>query len=423
MSLTVDLSAPDSEAILRWITTKGIKVKRISCLINGFIHQLNHQGFGLFRCAVLVKTLHPQIEMIYYSWKPSDLKTSMKKSHFAFGSSTYNYDSSVVEKTTYQHGSARGSDGFKSSPFKRLDDGEKWIHCPLDPAAQHFDFPILKELSKIGATDYFAASLITQSDDGAISNQISWSTNKPGGFTPQEIRTLKQVADCFAMCLEMHLNRHITETLLSVYLGEHSGKNVLNGKIQRGDVEVLDAAIWFSDLRGFTQMSGNVDSETLVGWLNEYFETVSKVILQNNGEILKFVGDAVLAIFPIHQPAQRNTICAGALDAAREANQALQTLNESRESKGLPPLSHGIALHEGDVQYGNIGALQRLDFTVIGQAVNLTSRLEGLCSSLKLPIVVSEIFASRVDNSCLQLAGEFTLKGMEEKQKVFGVKA
>ena len=225
------------------------------------------------------------------------------------------------------------------------------------------------------------------------------------------------------MCLAMHLNRYITETLLTVYLGEHSGKNVLNGKIQRGDVEVLEAAIWFSDLRGFTYMSQNVDSEILVAWLNAYFEAVSQVILQNQGEILKFIGDAVLAIFPIQTPSQRASICAGALQAARAASEALDTLNQLRADECLPPLEHGIALHEGEVQYGNIGALQRLDFTVIGQAVNMTSRLEGLCANLHQQIVVSERFASRVDKTRLKSLGEFELKGVAETQKVYGVRS
>lgn len=264
--------APDGTAILHWLSQKGMKASGISHLINGFVEQLNLHGVGLFRCAVLMKTLHPQIEMIYYSWKPTDAEVPHVESYFELGRTTYQFAKSAVEKIIFQHGGARNSDGFQQSPFKELDDSAQWIRRPLTrpltPAQQRFDYPILQELFALGGTDYFAASLNTQTDRCDLSNQMSWCTNKPGGFTDRDITLLKQTSEYFAMCLAMHLNRYITETLLTVYLGEHSGKNVLNGKIQRGDVEVLEAAIWFSDLRGFTSMSQNVDSEILVAWLN-----------------------------------------------------------------------------------------------------------------------------------------------------------
>lgn len=418
---TTNISTLKIEQIMDWLTTKGMKAQGISHLIDGFIQQLNKQGFGIFRAAVLMKTLHPQIEMLYYSWKTTDLKAPGVTSHFAMGTATYQFANSAVDKVTFQHGGARGSEGFLKSPFKYLDDGEKWIHCPLSESSTDYDYPILNELKAIGATDYFAAALNTQSEQCHLSNQISWSTNKSGGFTSAELAAFKRIADYFALCLEMHLNRYITETLLSVYLGEHSGKNVLNGKIQRGDVEVLNAAIWFSDLRGFTCMSQEFNSETLVGWLNDYFETISRVILQHDGEILKFVGDAVLAIFPIYSAPEKQTVCRQALQAARNANNALQAINTVRAEQSLPLLAHGIALHEGDVQYGNIGALQRLDFTVIGQAVNLTSRLEGLCSELHRTILVSEGFASNIAGNVLQSVGEFQLKGVVKPQQVFAM--
>jgi adenylate cyclase len=178
----------------------------------------------------------------------------------------------------------------------------------------------------------------------------------------------------------------------------------------------LNAAIWFSDLRGFTTISAALEPTELIAWLNSYFEAVCRPIGAHGGEILKFIGDAVLAVFPVH--GDPVAACKAARAAAKEAHAALDRLNARRAAAGLPAMEHGIALHVGEVQYGNIGAQSRLDFTVIGSAVNLTSRLEGLCGKLHLRTVASAQFAAHVGD--LVPLGSFELKGLAEPQGAFG---
>lgn len=427
----------DLEYMTQWITTEGMKADNIPQLIDGFIKQLNQLGFAILKSVAIVRTLHPQIEMIHYTWKPSDSKVPQVESNFALGSASYEFPGSKVDELTLNHGSAKGSSAYKQSPFKRLDDGAESVRCKMTSNTMDFEFPILAELKDSGATDYFAISLDSQNKHSRLMNVFSWVPEKSGGFSDADLALLNQVKSVFALCLEMHVNRYVTETLLSVYLGRHSGTRVLNGKIQRGDVDVIDAAIWYSDLRSFTSLSESVDSKTLVSWLNEYFDTIAQVIFKHDGEILKFIGDAILAIFPISKEgegdptekglsldshaieSETRTICSKAMAAAQQANEALEALNKTRKKAGNPELNHGIALHEGEVQYGNIGAFRRLDFTVIGPSVNLTARLEGLCSELNKQILVSDAFASYIDAAKLSSEGEYAFKGVAEKQKVF----
>lgn len=411
----------DSEAIIQWITLKGMHAENIPDLIDGLIQQLNQQHFAIFRSVVIVRTLHPEIEMIHHSWKPADAEVPQVKSTFAQDRRSYQFGNNRVDEITFQHGSAKGSPAYKESPFQRMDDGEIWLRRQLQGSEQELDFPILHDLKALGASDYLAVSLDTQGEHTQLNNVASWTTNKPEGFKPSELALFKRIVPFFALCLEMHVNRYITETLLSVYLGSHSGRQVLHGKIQRGNVDSIDAAIWYSDLRDFTHLSEKVDSETLVSWLNDYFETMSQVISRNQGEILKFVGDAILAIFPISNRSQSGEVCASALQATLEAHTALVDLNLSRELDQKPVLKHGIALHKGTVQYGNIGALRRLDFTVIGKAVNLTARIEGLCSRLKRDTLVSANFASHIGRHSLNRLGEFDLKGVKGPQAIYSL--
>ena len=263
--------------------------------------------------------------------------------------------------------------------------------------------------------------LQSQNVHTGLKNIISWATSKQGGFLGEDINFFEEVAPIFAICLGMHVNHFITRTLLKTYLGQHPGNRVLHGKIRKGDIDTIEAAIWYSDLRDFTKLSENIDSTTLVEWLNEYFETISQIITQYGGEILKFIGDAILAIFPVQQSSQRASTCKKALEAARSSNSKLVELNTERIAKGLAPLGHGIALHEGLVQYGNIGAVHRLDFTVIGQAVNLAARIEGLCSKVKKTILVSQDFANCIESDDLVLVDTVDLKGIATKQSVFTI--
>lgn len=229
---------------------------------------------------------------------------------------------------------------------------------------------------------------------------------------------LRVALDAFVHVLSPLVWAHAARTLLGTYLGQATAARVLAGRVQRGDVEEIDAAIWFSDLRGFTPLTASVDAPTLVAWLNEYFGVVAAEIVRHDGEILKFVGDAILAVWPVTAERSREVTCREALAAALDANAALDRLAASRAERGLAPLEHGIGLHVGAVQYGNIGAEGRLDFTVIGTAVNTASRLESACSKLGRRIAASAAFAACAGGGLVHVA-DVELKGLTEPHAVF----
>jgi adenylate cyclase len=222
------------------------------------------------------------------------------------------------------------------------------------------------------------------------------------------------------MCVEIHLRGHVARSLLHTYLGRGPGEAVLAGRVRRGDVERMEAAIWFSDLRGFTQASTSIAPAELVAWLNEYFSALAKPVADSGGEILKFIGDAILAVFPVTAERSRAAACEAALRAAVSANAELDALNVRRAARGLPELAHGIGLHVGEVQYGNIGADRRLDFTVIGRAVNMASRIESLCGKLGRRTLATGDLASLAGGG-LAPVGTYELKGMPGEHVVYGL--
>jgi len=203
--------------------------------------------------------------------------------------------------------------------------------------------------------------------------------------------------------------------LLEVYLGKNAARRVEGGQFRRGGGELIRAAIWFCDLRNFTAISDRTAPERVVELLDAYFDRVAGVIVLHGGEVLKFIGDAIMAIFPIGDDAR--AACESALQAAEDGLAALEQLNRERDAE--PVLSIGIALHVGDVMYGNVGSRERLDFTVISSAVNETSRLEGLCKSLKTPLLLSQAFVSAVDRQDVVDLAEQELKGVSTRLRVF----
>jgi adenylate cyclase len=229
---------------------------------------------------------------------------------------------------------------------------------------------------------------------------------------------LEQLVPLISLCFEAHVGQRVARAILTTYLGEESGERVLAGHIQRGDVESIQAAIWFSDLRGFTQLSQTAPPEELVSWLNRYFGIVFPAIRAAGGEVLKLMGDGVLGMFRVGIERSERAACEAALTVALRVEQRLRETAEDDAQPGLPTLRQGVALHVGDLQYGNIGDDLRLDFTVIGTAVNLASRIEGLCSRLARPILVSQAFADCLPHAW-ESHGPFELKGLTDKQRVY----
>jgi adenylate cyclase len=246
---------------------------------------------------------------------------------------------------------------------------------------------------------------------------LTLTSERPEGFDRAQRVLLRRAAGLLATPLEIVVTRQTAETLLTTYLGRRSGKRVLAGAVQRGDGETIHAVLWYSDLRGFTELSERLPRDRVIALLNAHFERLAAPIKAFGGEVLKFMGDGLLAIFPT-EPSGAARACDRALRAARGARAGMAALNGERRAAGESPLAFGLALHLGDVMHGNIGAPDRLDFTVIGPAVNLVSRLEALCKELDRPVLISAAFASACRED-LEPIGSYRLPGVTQPERVF----
>ena len=227
---------------------------------------------------------------------------------------------------------------------------------------------------------------------------------------------MQAVSERLSVLADMHSQRQIAENVLKAYLGPQTGPLVLAGKIRRGTGDTINAVLWSSDVRSFTALSDRVPGQQVIAILDKIFDAQARAIAKHGGEILKFIGDGLLAIFPVEAPDQAARAATEALTAAREAMKSVQALGP--HAPGEAPLKMVIALHYGSAIYGNIGAADRLDFTVIGPGVNLVSRIEAVAKSLDLPLVVSDDFA-RVHGGELRSLGLHKLRGLEQPHELF----
>jgi len=271
---------------------------------------------------------------------------------------------------------------------------------------------LLRDLVDAGFTDYIAMPLDFLSGE---KHSVTFATKCPGGFQPQHLAALRRVRTPLARVAEILALRRTAANLLDTYVGRNAGARILAGRILKGDIETIRAIIWFSDLRGFTEMSARMTPRQTIDTLNELFECQVLPIEEHGGEVLKFIGDGLLAIFPVASDDDLPRLCTSALDAVDEAFAALALRNDTASTQRL---RFGLALHVGEVAYGNIGGASRLDFTAIGPAVNLAARLEGLTAKLGRPVIVSEELA-RFASRPLQDLGSFELKGVAGAQRVF----
>ena len=292
--------------------------------------------------------------------------------------------------------------------------GESFRRRLADPDCI-MDYGILHELRAEGVTDYFVAPLHFSGGEVHFS---SWSTQQPGGFTDAEIEAIEAVIPPLARIGEIRAWYRVAGNLLTTYIGKNAGERVLAGHIRRGDTEAIHAAIWLSDMRGFTTLADTLPPQDLVDLLNRYFDCQVPAIEKHGGEVLKFMGDGLLAIFPIGAEAHFPTICAAALEAGKAARDAIAALHAAEDG---PALRFGLALHVGDVLFGNIGSGNRLDFTAIGPAVNLAARLEKLAGQLGRTILASEDFVDHCGDDGLQPVGRFAVAGFAAEQVVFGL--
>jgi adenylate cyclase len=345
-------------------------------------------GIPLWRVAVFVRTLHPQVMGRRFIWRPG---TEVEISEAPF---------ELLE-----------SADFLENPIAQVYATGRALRRKLADPDCAVDFPVLSALRAEGITDYLALPLVFT--DGAI-HAVTCTTRQPGGFTDTQIAGIEAIITPLARVAEIRALRRTGSTLLDTYVGHDAGERILAGRIRRGDIEEIHAAIWLSDMRGFTALADSLPPPVLIDLLNRYFDCQVPVILEHGAEVLKFMGDGLLAIFTI--AGNETAVCERALAAARRAQANVAALSDS----AMPGLRFGLALHIGDVLYGNIGSGNRLDFTCIGPAVNCAARIEKLTSQLGRAVLASGEFARHCAGEFTPL-GEYRLAGFSAPQLVFGL--
>lgn len=384
-------------AALDWLVNESRSLRFADDLLAELCRRLVDDGLPLARATLHVRSLHPQFLGATLVWRPELEKTEL----------------------IFITRDMIASSGYANSPVKALYEGAEGIRqrleLPLPTDAE--DYGIYADLRDRGITDYLALPMLFT--DGKR-HACTWSTARPGGFSTADLVRINELLPVLAMALEIRINRRITRTLLETYVGRFAGDRILNGEITRGSGTTLRAAIWTCDMRGFTEISERWPRDEVIGHLNEYFDTMAMPVERNGGEILKFIGDAMLAVFPLDRP----DACGRALKAAVEARDAMNVLNTRRREAGLSLTGYGIALHVGDVMYGNIGAASRLDFTVIGPAVNVASRLEALTKELRRHVLVSGSLAAACGGDPIPLVrlGSFRLRGVGDEVEAWGLR-
>ncbi|XXF79034.1 adenylate/guanylate cyclase domain-containing protein [Myxococcaceae bacterium GXIMD 01537] len=379
-------------AVVGWLTGPARHLGTPGLLLEGLCERLREQGVPLMRASLVLFTLHPLLHGRSYRWG------------FPYGGST----------ELHPHG-LQHQPGYAQSPFRALREGAPKLRRRLVVAPDPSDFPMLADLRAQGLTDYFALPVCF--GDGSR-HALSWSTAAPGGFTGVELSVLEGLHPVFQIVVELLSQRDMVSVLLETYLGRDAGQRVLQGQIKRGDGETTSAVICLCDLRGFTALSDRLPREELLELLNAYLATVVGAFHAHGAQVLKFIGDAVLAIFRVEDAEQLEARCSEAVRTLREAVDAAARDNDERRRQGLETYAFSSALHVGDVMYGNIGAPDRLDFTVIGPAVNLASRIAGVSAALDEPMLLSEDFAASY-RGLLQDMGTHPLKGVALPARLF----
>jgi adenylate cyclase len=380
----------DFRPVLDWLIDGAPSDARSEEVLATLCQRLVECGMPLWRVAVFVTTLHPDVMGRRFLWTA------------ASGVTTSEALFDVME-----------TDEYRRSPFAIVYDTRKPVRyrfatdgCP--------DIPVLQELRADGATDYVAFPL--RFSDGTT-HVATWSTRQPLGFTSEQFSALESVIAPLARVAEIRALRRTAGNLIETYVGHQTGERILAGKIRRGHVETLRAAIWLSDMRGFTSLAERLPPQALVDLLNQYFDCQVPAIVSRGGEILKFMGDGLLAIFPVADGEEAREVCARALDSARETQARVDDLNARRTAD---PIRFGLALHLGQVMYGNIGGGNRLDFTCIGPAVNLAARLEKVAAKMGRTIVASTEFSAQLPD-VFEALGEYAVAGFAAAQAVFGL--
>lgn len=381
------------QRVTNWLIDGAWSSQEPAEMIADFCERLVAAGVPLWRFGIFIRTLHPEIFGRNFIWRQGE--------EVEIG--TVEFD--ILETPE-----------FARSPLRIVFEQGVEVRGRTDDAESK-RFPFVNDMRAEGATDYIAVPLPFL--DGSV-HATSWVTRHPGGFNDEHIAAIRSIVTPLARVAEIISLRRTAEMLLDTYVGNRAGARILGGQIRRGHNDTMQAAIWLSDLRGFTALSDRLPAETVVEILNQYFDCQVTAIRGHGGEVLKFMGDGLLAVFPIDEyVGDAAHVCTRVLEAARESRASVEAL-AIPVGEIVERFRFGVALHVGNILYGNIGGGNRLDFTCIGPAVNLAARLEKITGRLGRTVVASESFANVCREGWHEL-GEFPIAGFSRAQRVYGL--
>jgi adenylate cyclase len=378
-----------ANSIAGWLLGEAWQIDAPDRLFDAFCRRLREIGVPISRSTVIIPTLHPQVAATVFVWRD---------------------DTGV--KTVHEPHDVLHQPRFRASPFAPILRGAGGVRRRLEQADAKLDFPVVRDLKAEGATDYVAMPF--RFADGQL-NVMSMTSFAKGGFSTAHLGQIFEVLPVLGRLFEVFAQRRTAVVLLETYLGRRTGGRVLDGLVKHGDGEHIDCVVWFSDLRESTALSHSMGREAYLVYLNAYFNCVAGAVIDAGGEVLRFIGDAALAIFPIG-PEGGAAACRQALAAARAAGERVAADNALHPERA--PIRYGIGLHRGQVTYGNIGVPQRLEFTVIGSAANTAARVESMCKALDRNVIVSAAFADACAEP-LESLGRHKLKDVAGEQELF----
>jgi adenylate cyclase len=375
-----------------WLMIEGRHIGDPIALLDALAARLNAAGAGVERLGFTIRTIHPQLLAWGCYWSRQE------------GSRMF----------AGRHGT-QNSDAYIGSPVQYVYEQRQAYRRRLEGLDEQRDPALLHELRAAGMTDYYGLPLDFGS--GEV-NFLTVATAAPDGFSDGDLERIDALANLLAPLLETIHARRMTLGLLDAFIGPRISGRILQGQVKRGDGDRIEAAFWYSDLRGFTALSESLPSEQLLQLLNDYFENCADAAAARGGEILQFIGDAILIVFEIKRPQDEAVVCDAALDAAIDAFASIAVVNHRRRHAGLREIEFGLGLHVGTVTHANVGAPGRLAFNVVGPAVNKTARLQAMTKEAGVPLLVSKEFAAHIRRP-LRSIGHFDLRGLSGPQEMF----
>lgn len=396
-------SSSKKDPVGMWLVAQGLAGRMEDEILTGFCERLRADGLPLARGIAIVDTLHPVFEGRAFVWRADN---SQERSVVEYGSTASGEAAASWQATAYYHLISTGGRELR-----------RCFHAG-DPA----DFGGMARLVEEGQTDSLTMVERFEGEDriGPMDALYSqWTTERPGGFDDEHLDRLRRLVPLLALAIKSASLARIAGTLAEVYLGRDAGRRVLKGQVQRGVADEIGAVLWFSDLRHYTLIADTSQPEEILPFLNDYAEAVITSVEEHGGEVLKLIGDGVLAIF---RAQGRTEACRGALRAEAALRERLVGLSARRIAENRPVTSVYLGLHVGRVFYGNIGSNTRLDFTVVGPAVNEVSRIAALCSSVERDVVVSPAVVSALppeERARFVSLGRFALRGVARPQELF----